>query len=68
MAQAARMWLEPITVLAALAMATRRIGLIATCSNTHTEPCNLARRASMPLPTASAGSTTMGRIVRGRGH
>src|SRR5580658_10477379 len=32
-AQAARTWLEPITVLAALAVATRRIGLIAAAGN-----------------------------------
>ncbi len=44
MAQAARTWLEPITVLAALAVATRRIGLIATASTTYTEPFNLARQ------------------------
>ena len=37
-------WLEPITSLAALAMATSRIGLIATCSTTYTEPYNLARQ------------------------
>jgi FMN-dependent oxidoreductase (nitrilotriacetate monooxygenase family) len=37
-------WLEPITALAALAMATKRIGLIATCSTTYTEPYNLARQ------------------------
>src|SRR5882672_552948 len=43
-AQAARTWLEPITVLAAVAVATRRIGLIATCSSTYTEPFNLARQ------------------------
>ncbi|MBX9699318.1 MAG: LLM class flavin-dependent oxidoreductase [Acetobacteraceae bacterium] len=43
-AQAPRTWLEPVTVLAALAMATRRIGLIATCSTTYTEPFNLARQ------------------------
>jgi FMN-dependent oxidoreductase (nitrilotriacetate monooxygenase family) len=42
--QAARTWLEPVTVLAALAVATRRIGLIATCSTTYTEPFNLARQ------------------------
>ena len=36
-------WLEPITTLAALAMATSRIGLIATASTTYTEPYNLAR-------------------------
>src|SRR5438045_3380759 len=43
-AQAARTWLEPITVLAAVAVATRRIGMIATCSTTYTEPFNLARQ------------------------
>ena len=37
-------WLEPITTLAALAMATKRIGLIATASTTYTEPYNLARQ------------------------
>jgi FMN-dependent oxidoreductase (nitrilotriacetate monooxygenase family) len=43
-AQAARTWLEPITVLAAVAGATKRIGLIATASTTYTEPFNLARQ------------------------
>ena len=43
-AHAPRTWLEPITVLAALAGATSRIGLIATCSSTYTEPYNLARQ------------------------
>jgi FMN-dependent oxidoreductase (nitrilotriacetate monooxygenase family) len=43
-AQAARSWLEPVTVLAAAAVATRQIGLIATCSTTYTEPFNLARQ------------------------
>jgi len=42
--QAPRNWLEPITVLAALAVATSRIGLIATASTTYTEPFNLARQ------------------------
>jgi len=37
-------WLEPITSLAAVAMATKRIGLIATCSTTYTEAYNLARQ------------------------
>jgi FMN-dependent oxidoreductase (nitrilotriacetate monooxygenase family) len=37
-------WLEPVTTLAAVAMATRRIGLIATASTTYTEPYNLARQ------------------------
>ena len=43
-ARAGRSWLEPITVLAALATATDRIGLIATASTTYTEPFNLARQ------------------------
>jgi FMN-dependent oxidoreductase (nitrilotriacetate monooxygenase family) len=43
-ARAPRIWLEPITVLAALAVSTRRIGLIATASTTYTEPFNLARQ------------------------
>jgi FMN-dependent oxidoreductase (nitrilotriacetate monooxygenase family) len=43
-AQAARTWLEPVTVLAALAVSTSRIGLIATASTTYTEPFNLARQ------------------------
>src|SRR5882672_6862221 len=42
--QAARTWLEPVTVLAALAVSTSRIGLIATASTTYTEPFNLARQ------------------------
>src|SRR5207248_9660500 len=37
-AQAPRTWLEPITVLAALAVSTSRVGLIATASTTYTEP------------------------------
>ena len=43
-AQAPRTWLEPITVLAAVAGATSRVGLIATASTTYTEPFNLARQ------------------------
>jgi FMN-dependent oxidoreductase (nitrilotriacetate monooxygenase family) len=43
-AQAARSWLEPITVLAAVAAVTSKIGLIATASTTYTEPFNLARQ------------------------
>lgn len=39
-----RLWLEPITLLAALAMATNRIGLIATGSCTYAEPYNMARQ------------------------
>lgn len=39
-----RIGLEPITVLAALAVSTTHIGLIATASTTYTEPFNLARQ------------------------
>ena len=42
--RAARTWLEPVTLLGALAMATQRIGLIATASTTYTEPFNLTRQ------------------------
>src|ERR1700739_1388093 len=41
-AQAPRTWLEPITILAALAAVTSRVGLIATASTTYTQPVNLA--------------------------
>ena len=41
-----RTGLEPLTVLAALAVSTSRIGLIATASTTYTEPFNLARQFS----------------------
>jgi FMN-dependent oxidoreductase (nitrilotriacetate monooxygenase family) len=43
-AQAPRIWLEPLTVLAALSVSTSHIGLIATASTTYTEPFNLARQ------------------------
>src|SRR4051795_9874331 len=43
-APAARTWLEPISVLAPLAVSTSHIGLIATASTTYTEPFNLARQ------------------------
>ena len=42
--RAARSWLEPVTSLTAMAMATEHIGLIGTCSTTYTEPFNLARQ------------------------
>ncbi len=42
--RAPRTWLEPITALGAIAMATSRIGLIATASTTYSEPFNLARQ------------------------
>src|SRR5271169_6245076 len=43
-AQAPRIWLEPVTTLAAVAVTTSRIGMIATASTTYTEPFNLARQ------------------------
>src|SRR4029453_7207372 len=42
--------LEPLTVLAALAVSTSRIGLIATASTTYTEPVNLARHLAPSGP------------------
>ncbi|MDD2545803.1 MAG: LLM class flavin-dependent oxidoreductase [Burkholderiaceae bacterium] len=48
--------LEPLTLVAALAQATERIGLIATASTTHTEPFNLARQL------ASLDHLTGGRV------
>jgi FMN-dependent oxidoreductase (nitrilotriacetate monooxygenase family) len=45
-AQGPRTGLEPITLLAALATCTSRIGLVATASTTYTEPFNLARQFS----------------------
>ena len=38
------MALEPPTLLAALAMVTKHIGLAATASTTYNEPFNIARR------------------------
>ncbi len=55
-ARAPRTWLEPVTTLAALSGATNRIGLIATCSTTYTEPFNLARQF------ASLDHMTNGRV------
>lgn len=53
-AHAPRAWLEPVTTLAALAGATSRIELIATCSTSYTEPYNLARQFAT-LDHISAG-------------
>ena len=47
-------WLEPITTLGPLAIATEKIGLIATASTTYTEPFNLARQFAS-LDHISAG-------------
>lgn len=43
-ARSGRVWLEPITLIAALSMTTKRIGMIATASTSYTEPFNLARQ------------------------
>ena len=40
----AQIALEPLTALAALAVSTNKIGLIATASTTYTEPFNLVRQ------------------------
>ena len=44
LARSGRIWLEPLTLLSAIAVATERIGLIATASSTYSEPFNLARQ------------------------
>ncbi len=43
-ARSGRVWLEPITLIAAIAGATSRIGMVATASSSYTEPYNLARQ------------------------
>src|SRR5580658_494146 len=43
-AQAARGWLEPITILAALAVSTQPVGLIAPAYTIYTVPFSLARQ------------------------
>jgi FMN-dependent oxidoreductase (nitrilotriacetate monooxygenase family) len=49
-------WIEPFTVMAALAMATRHIGLVCTASTSFEEPYNLARKfASLDLVSGGRG-------------
>jgi len=43
-ARSGRVWLEPVTLIAALSMVTTRIGMVATASSSYTEPFNLARQ------------------------
>ncbi len=68
-----RLWLEPITLLAALAVATERIGLIATGSSTYTEAFNLARQFSSidHISNGRAGwnivTTWMAKVARNYG-
>ena len=57
-AQAARTWLEPITVLAALAVATSRIGLIATAR--PPTPSRSTWRGSSPRSITSATGAPAG--------
>src|SRR5919201_803766 len=64
--QAARTWLEPVTVLAAVAAVTSRIGLIATASTTYTEPFNLARTPQGRPVLVQAGSSDVGRRFAAR--
>ena len=54
------------STLAALSMATTRIGLIATASTTYTEPCNLARQFAS-LDHISCGRVGWN-IVTSRSH
>jgi len=42
--QGRQVWLEPTTLIAALAAVTNHIGLIATATTTYNEPYNIARR------------------------
>ncbi len=42
--QAPHVWIEPITALAAIAVSTSKVGMIATASTTYSEPFNLARQ------------------------
>ena len=68
-----RLWLEPITLLAALAVATERIGLIATGSSTYSEAFNLARQFSTidHISNGRAGwnivTTWMAKVARNYG-
>lgn len=54
--RASRVFLEPLTTLGAMAVATERIGLIATASTSYSEPFNLARQF------ASLDHTSGGRV------
>ena len=60
--------LEPLTLLAALAVRTSHIGLAATASNTYSDPYNLAR-AFASIDHLSRGraawNVVAGRIFRG---
>lgn len=68
-----RLWLEPVTLLAALAVATERIGLIATGSSTYSEAFNLARQFSSidHMSNGRAGwnivTTWMAKVARNYG-
>ncbi|MCY3825389.1 MAG: LLM class flavin-dependent oxidoreductase [Nitrospinae bacterium] len=72
-ARSGRLWLEPVTLLAALAVATERIGLIATGSSTYSEAFNLARQFSSidHISNGRAGwnivTTWMAKVARNYG-
>src|SRR5262249_57895345 len=53
--------LEPLTLLAALAVCTSRIGLAATASTTYSEPYNLAR-AFASIDHLSGGAAPLERV------
>ena len=61
-AQAPRTWLEPLTVLAALAVSTKRIGLIATASTTLMPDLSIATPVmspQAPMPRAIGDMSRM---------
>ncbi len=61
--------LEPLTLLSALATATKRIGLVATLTTSYTEPFNVARQfGSLDLISRGrAGWNVVTTRARGRG-
>ena len=56
--------LEPTLLLAAVALATSRIGVIATASSTYNDPYNLARRLA-PLDHISGGRAAWNVVCTG---
>jgi FMN-dependent oxidoreductase (nitrilotriacetate monooxygenase family) len=61
---ASRFRIEPITWLSAIAVATERLGLIATASTTYSEPYNLARQFAA-LDHLSRGRTGWNIVTTG---
>ena len=59
--------LEPLTLLSALAMTTRHIGLVATASTTYNEPYHIARKFSLAGPyQPGPGRVEHGDVLVGR--